>query len=197
MKAAKAGRFRKPDTRARSRFVMSAEERAAFIAAVNAGQIPSPPEYWFASSDYDAALKVWNDLAPGLVRKNALDVNHRYTFATFCTNAADWAAADREIKAKGEVYVARNTVNMDKLQKQSPWVNIRQRAFENMLKVGALFGLDPSNLFKLLRDEALVAGQGSLFGWSEVMSSSATSEADATDPTGILSRNASPPPRPN
>jgi P27 family predicted phage terminase small subunit len=195
VKTKKAGRFRKPDARQRRKKpAMSVEQRAEMIAALTDGQILNPPSFMLEGRDFDLALQVWKELAPDLDRLNALARPDRYTFAMYCVHMGDWIDAVRELNANGPTYIARNTVNGDELQKLSPWVKVRELAEKNILKIGERFGLDPSNRFKMIRDEALIAGQRNLF---ERVGAPPAPDNEMGSPTGFLARTATPPPRPN
>lgn len=192
----RAGKFRKPDARKRKPSIMSAEERAGLIAQLTDGQIVNPPGFMLEGRDFDMALTVWRELAPDLDRINALARPDRYSFAMYCVHMADWIEAVLEINKSGPTYIARNTVNGDELHKLSPWVKVREIAARHVLDIGARFGLDPANRFKLIRDEALIAAQGNLFENRTVPSAIVEEDATTGDPTGFLKRSASPP-RPN
>jgi len=204
-KEAKAGHFRKPDTRDRSKkakagkggqIKLTNEARAELLACLPAGEIPG-----FMSKDgmFDEALQIWKDLSPGLKRLNALSHADRYAFAMYCVHVANWIEAEREIRSKGATYTARNSVNGDELQKLSPWVRVREISERHILEIGSRFGLDPYNRFKLLKEEALVP-QGWLPGMGKDDQPAPQPEQEDTGAaTGALARAASPPPgsRPN
>lgn len=207
-KKAKAGHFRTPDTRDRRKSAkskrpgqlkLSNEARAELLASLPAGEIP---DFMAKAKDgaFDEALHVWKDLSPGLKRLNALSHPDRYAFAMYCVHVANWIEAEREIRKNGATYIARNSVNGDELQKLSPWVRVREISERHILEIGARFGLDPYNRFKLLKEEALVP-QGFLPGLGDDNKppAAATEQEESGAATGALSRASTPPPgqRPN
>jgi P27 family predicted phage terminase small subunit len=197
-KEAKAGYFRKPDSRDRrkkvlgpKRLTLSNDERASLLASLPAGEIP---EFMAKDGMFDEALQIWKDLSPGLKRLNALSHPDRYAFAMYCVHVANWIEAEREIRKAGATYTARNSVNGDELQKLSPWVRVREISERHILEIGSRFGLDPYNRFKLLKEEALVP-QGFLPGLGQDQQpASQPAQEESGAATGALARAATPPP---
>jgi P27 family predicted phage terminase small subunit len=200
VKKAKAGHFRKPESRARRPKklpTLSVEERAQMLAGLPDGEVP---EFFTEGGDFRQEVKIWKDLSADLHRINALQRLDRYGFAMYCVHMADWIKATLEIKIHGPTYKARNTINGDVLHKLSPWVKVRETAEKHILALAGSFGLDPMSRFKMLGVQAGLAGQGFLpFDREPAKAETAASEGEGEDiaPTGILARSASPPPRPH
>jgi P27 family predicted phage terminase small subunit len=167
------------------------------LAGLPDGEVP---EFFTEGGDFRQEVKIWKDLSADLHRINALQRLDRYGFAMYCVHMADWIKATLEIKAQGPTYKARNTINGDVLHKLSPWVKVRETAEKHILALAASFGLDPMSRFKMLGVQAGLAGQGFLpFDREPAKPEAAAGEGEGDDnsPTGILSRSASPPPRPH
>jgi P27 family predicted phage terminase small subunit len=201
VKKAKAGHFRKPEKRDRSKATkLSADERAQMLAGLQEGEVPA---FLLNGADFRLEIQIWKDLAPDLKRINALAKLDRFGFAMYCVHMADWVTATLHIKKNGATYKSRNTINKDVLHKLSPMVRVREIAERHILELGARFGLDPTNRFKLVAAQAGLAGQGMLpFGDSgagKPPSPATAPEAERPEvPTAFLSRNSSEPPqRPN
>jgi P27 family predicted phage terminase small subunit len=191
IKAAKASSFRAADKpkRKKVRF-RSAEERAALLASLGAGDTLAPPEFMAESVEFDGALSVWRELAPDLQRIAALTNLDRYTLAIYCVHMADWIEATRDIKQNGTAHTVK-TVSGDRMERLRPAVKIRELAERHIMEIGERFGLNPSARYKMLRDEAIVAGQGNLFG-PRAPDDPAAPPVDK--PTGMMARAASPAP---
>jgi P27 family predicted phage terminase small subunit len=190
-KAAKQSSFRAPDKRKRRKVAMrSAEERAALLASVAGADALAPPEFMAESAEFDGALDVWRQMAPDLQRIAALTNLDRYTLAIYCVHMADWIVATRDIKANGQWHTVK-TVSGDKMERLRPAVKIRELAERHIMEIGERFGLNPSARYKMLRDEAIVAGQGNLFAPRDGADAPA---ASVEKPTSMLARNSSPPP---
>lgn len=166
---------------------MSAEERAQLLASLPAGELPG----FMIDEAFKLELEIWKELSTDLRRINALARLDRYAFAMYCVHMADWISATLDIKKNGATYKARNTINKDVLHKLSPMVRVREIAEKHILEIGARFGLDPMNRFKLIAAEALGGGQGNL----PFCEPAPEAGKDVSAPTAFLVNNASPVPR--
>jgi P27 family predicted phage terminase small subunit len=196
VKAAKAGHFRKPERRTRVKpGTLSAAERAQMLSGLPDGEVPA---FLTAGGDFRLELQIWKDLSVDLKRINALARLDRFGFAMYCVHMADWITATLHIKKNGATYEARNTLNHDVLQKLSPMVKVREIAERHILELGARFGLDPTNRFKLVAAQAGLAGQGMLpFGDAQEKPTATGSVVndEKENPTGFLGRKSTAPPR--
>lgn len=168
---------------------MSAEDRAALLASLPDGELPG----FMVDDAFKLELEIWKELSSDLRKINALARLDRYAFAMYCVHMADWITATLDIKKRGATYKARNTINKDVLHKMNPMVRVREIAERHILEIGARFGLDPMNRFKLIAAEALGGGQGNLPFGDPVP----PADQDKAQATGFLANNASPVPRPN
>lgn len=68
----------------------------------------------------------------------------RAVLAAYCTAYKDYVKADNKLKRQGEViiYESGNVA-------QNPWVGIKNRAIEKMVKIAAEFGMTPSSRARL------------------------------------------------
>lgn len=170
---------------------MSADERAQLLASLPDGEVPS---FLTDGGDFRMELQIWKDLSPDLRRINALARLDRFGFAMYCVHLADWIRATLDIKKNGPTYMARNTITKDMQHKLSPMVKVREIAEKHILELGARFGLDPTNRFRLVAAQAGLAGLG-LLPLGDGQAKSPAAAADTAEPdavTGILARNASP-----
>lgn len=176
---------------------MTADERAQLLAGLGEGEVPA--FLLTEETDFRLELEIWKELSTDLRRINALARLDRFGFAMYCVHMADWIRATLHIKEHGATYKARNTVNKDVLQKLSPMVRVREIAERHILELGARFGLDPANRFKLVGIQAGLAGQGFLpFGGEpgqKKPDSEEESEAAPQAATGFLANNAATPPQ--
>lgn len=113
--------------------------------------VPDAPEFL-----EDEARKVWNALAPELVRKDRLDALYAYQFASYCTCVANFIAASACLALEG-LYYETKTRNGVQQKKRAAW-GIQQEAMAGMRRDSALFGLSPVDALRLSGE-----GQGDLF----------------------------------
>ncbi|WP_226557372.1 P27 family phage terminase small subunit [Salipiger thiooxidans] len=119
------------------------------------GDAPKPvPEPHDLMSD--GAKKVWQELAPELVRMDRLKPHYEHMFVAYCESASDVIELTSNIVLEGRTYTVK-TRNGVQQKKTANW-QARQDALANMRQLGALFGLSPV-------DDARLAtgGQGDLF----------------------------------
>lgn len=117
--------------------------------------VPAAPEFLD-----DEARKVWDELAPELVRKERLEPLYAYQFASYCACVANFLAATACLALEG-LYYETKTRNGVQQKKRAAW-GIQQEAMAGMRRDSALFGLSPVDASRLTAE-----GQGDLF--DEVM----------------------------
>jgi P27 family predicted phage terminase small subunit len=103
-----------------------------------------------------AAIAVWRELAPRLASTHRLQPQHRPLFATFCVYFAEWVGASDDVMRNGPIQSV-NTIAGGKMERTRPIVQIRDRAFEMVLKLSDRFGLTPSDEYAIFKDQALAA----------------------------------------
>lgn len=117
--------------------------------------VPEAPEFLD-----DEARRVWDELAPELVRKDRLEPLYSYQFASYCTCVSNFISATACLALEGLYYETR-TRNGVQQKKRAAW-GIQQEALAGMRRDSALFGLSPVDAARLSGE-----GQGDLF--DEVM----------------------------
>lgn len=117
--------------------------------------VPEAPEYLDVE-----ARKVWDDLAPELIKKERLEPLYSYQFASYCSCVANFIAATACLALEGLYYEVK-TRNGVQQKKRAAW-GIQQEAMSGMRRDSALFGLSPVDTARLSTE-----GQGDLF--DEVM----------------------------
>jgi len=104
----------------------------------------------------DEARKIWNELAPELVKKDLLEPLYSYQFAGYCVCVANFIAATACLALEGLYYEVK-TRNGVQQKKRAAW-GIQQEAMAGMRRDSALFGLSPVDAVRLG-----TGGQGDLF----------------------------------
>ena len=97
--------------------------------------IPEPPEFLS-----DTAREEWDRLVPELEKLGLISHLSRATIASYCQAYSRWKEAEERLLEedyvlmgeKGGVY-------------QNPWLAIANKAMEQLLKIGAEFGMTPSS----------------------------------------------------
>jgi P27 family predicted phage terminase small subunit len=121
------------------------------MAGVTPREVPDAPE--FMSSE---GRKVWDELAPELVRLGRLEPHFTHAFAAYCESVSNFIAATHCVAVDGMFYVVK-TRNGQQQKKTAAW-GIQQSEMSNMSRLGANFGMSPVD------DRRLGAGgQGDLF----------------------------------
>lgn len=133
-----------------------ADRVAALLAAAPApsGDAFEPPV--LQDPMFAGALAVWRELAPRLRETHRLPKETRFVFVQLCVYAAEWWSAELDIAEKGHTQSVK-TVAGGRMERLRPIVQIRERAFDNVLKLAERFGLTPHDMYALFKDQALVA----------------------------------------
>lgn len=101
----------------------------------------------------EEALTVWDEYAPRLERRKVLTAWDVEAFAGWCDAASRRRTAAEHLDAEGEVIVSevfdRNGKPTGTRSTQSPWMLVWKSANEVMQRVGARFGLTPSERSQL------------------------------------------------
>lgn len=191
-----------PGRRKGKRKTTAAARAAALAAAPTSGASRLSPPAYMEGARFKTDLKVWNELVPELRELNLLHRLDRYTFAMLCTHIADWIDATEDIKKLGSYYEATG-VNEQKLLRLNPAVKVRQIAEKHILEIGAKFGMNPFDRYKLLRDQA-AAGFGGLWEHAKAKEDEAAQAEragedgeEAADPVGMFTRLGGQRPLPN
>lgn len=81
----------------------------------------------------------WRRLADDLVGLKLLTVNDLAAFAAYCSAWGDLVAAERALRRGGLVVRGK-----EKQLVRSPWILVKARAIDQIIKLGDRFGLSPS-----------------------------------------------------
>lgn len=147
------------------------------------------------------AFAIWMELEPDLKRLHLLQPLDRHTFAMYCVHMADWIIATRDIQKRGHWKNVKN-VNGEPMPRLNPMVKVREIAERHILDIGARFGLDPSNRYRLLRDQAAAPKAADLFNQQPISDQPSAPVSDPhqlPSPLGLMDELATSPPggRPN
>lgn len=102
-------------------------------------EIPSCPDHLTG-----IARQEWTRISVQLQTLGVIAQIDRGVLAAYCTAYADYVKAVNALKKENEVifYESGNSV-------QNPWVGIKNRAIEKMVKIAAEFGMTPSSRSRL------------------------------------------------
>lgn len=203
-------RGRKPDTPdqqaakgAPGNRLSQAERRAVQAEtpkAVSVGK--THPPKWLKRSA--SATKIWNELAPLLLRLNLLTDLDAQPFARYCRYVAEWIIADQSVRKEGTWFNTKGT-NGEETKKRHPAWQAMQDIEKMLREMEATFGMRPDARYKIMRDQAAAHGFGHLplFGGqsgrpTEETRSSAPEPEAQQDIVGALGAfNSAPPDRLN
>ncbi|WP_131194060.1 P27 family phage terminase small subunit [Lichenihabitans psoromatis] len=163
-------------------------ERAAEIAALLAsapGETADPlsPPALLHHPMCAAALAVWREYVPRLVRYNLLVPLDRHTFAMFCVYTAEFAEAHQDVVKRGYSSPVK-TVSGDKMDRVNPSVDRRDNAQKIILDMAKRFGLTPLDRFSLIGHQA--AARGGLFDQQAKPTTAPTADQTEVEPDGLL-----------
>ncbi len=168
--------------------------RRAAQKTVSFGDVRAPA--WLRKSP--AAARMWRTLSPLLQTINALTPLDAFPLARYCRYVADWVVADEAVRKEGVWYDTLDS-NGAATKKRHPAFHARHELDKVLRELEGAFGMRPDERYKMLRDQALVAGLGPLFdGVVAKPDPSAPRSADGddglADPIGILGQMDSVPP---
>ncbi len=113
--------------------------------------VPDPPDLLS-----DGGKKVWERLAPEMIRQNRLEPHYEDLFAALCEAANDVIELSSNIAMEGRTYSVKTRNGMQQ-KKTASW-QARLDALASLKQLGSLFGLSPVDDKRLSS-----ADQGSLF----------------------------------
>lgn len=162
--------------------------------AVSFGEVKPPA--WLRKSP--AAARMWKVLSPLLQTINALTPLDAFPLARYCRYVADWVVADEAVRKEGVWYDTQDT-NGHATKKRHPAFHARHELDKVLRELEGAFGMRPDERYKMLRDQALVAGLGPLFdGVVTRPEAPGAADVDAddglADPIGLLGQMDSAPP---
>lgn len=97
------------------------------------------PPTWLS----DKAIVMWETVMPELLRNKVLTVADIHNVEVFCMAYNRWRQAEDDIKVNGVTITNENTTI------KNPAVTVVNEATTQMMKFGALLGLDPSSRQRL------------------------------------------------
>jgi P27 family predicted phage terminase small subunit len=93
------------------------------------------PPAWLS----EVAQEEWRRLAPELIRLGLLTVADFGLFATYCSAWADFVTAEQALRGGGLVGQGK-----EKQPVRSPWLMVKYRAMDALVRIGDRFGFSPS-----------------------------------------------------
>ncbi len=90
------------------------------------------------------ARSEWLRIVKILYRLRVISELDRAALAAYCTAYADYVKASKELKKQGEVIRSGEGNSY-----QNPWMAIKKRSMDQMVKFGSEFGLTPSSRVRL------------------------------------------------
>lgn len=170
--------------------------RVAKLLEDNApSDVTKPPALLDQGPLYKAAVAMWQDMAPRLARTHRLSDQHKPIFAMFCVYFAEWVRLNDQLAREGDTQTV-ETVAGGPMIRRHPAVQMRERAFDNVLKLSQHFGLTPHDEYDLFKDQALAAASSpGLFGGLQPAKDKAEpTEAEGPHVGMLGQRNSEPPP---
>lgn len=176
----------------------SAQRVAELLSSAPTGDLLTPPI--LSDPMFAPALAVWRELAPGLAKTHRLPAESRMIFVQLCVYMAEWLEAQVDVAENGFTQKVK-TVAGGVMERKRPVLDRRERAFDNVQRLSAQFGLTPHDMYALFKDQAGVASTNpGLFGRDDKTANPVREDAAPTKSVvGAASRLRStpPPPRPN
>ena len=108
---------------------------------------PAPPDH-LLTPGCEAALAIWERLAPDMWAKGVLTWWDRDAFAVWCTAVATHAEATKDVATRGVVVKTHNG------QVKNPALQVQRDSATTILQFGGRFGLTPSDRQALVMDDA-------------------------------------------
>ena len=177
----------------------TAQRIAGLLSSAPTSDLLTPPI--LSDPMFAPALAVWRELAPGLAKTHRLPAESRMIFVQLCVYMAEWLEAQVDVAENGFTQTVQ-TVAGGFMERKRPVLDRRERAFDNVQRLSAQFGLTPHDMYALFKDQAGVAVTNpGLFGRDEKAANPVREDAAPTKSiVGAASRLRSPPPptsRPN
>jgi len=91
----------------------------------------------------EQAVRIWRSLGPKLHELGLLAGIDASMFAIYCQTCADWLQITRHLNRLGPLKWY--SVTKSGYRRMIPELQVRDRAFQVLLKLGTRFGLDPSS----------------------------------------------------
>ena len=136
MSSPRGGRPRKPDALKELQGTARADRKRSSIANVEG--MPKRP-----TGLSEQAVRIWQSLGPKLHELGLLAEIDASMFAIYCQTCADWLQITRHLNRLGPLKWY--SVTKSGYRRMIPELQVRDRAFQVLLKLGTRFGLDPSS----------------------------------------------------
>lgn len=118
--------------------------------------------YVLKGREFTDARKVWERIAPELIRSNIMTPTDFEAFGRYCVHVADWAELSKTIKREGRTQTVKTTSG-DEMVRMHPAVKARELAEKRMIDLEDRFGLNPRYRMAIMRDMNALPGFGGLF----------------------------------
>lgn len=176
----------------------NAQRIAELLSSAPTGDLLTPPI--LSDPMFAPALAVWRELAPGLAKTHRLPAESRMIFVQLCVYMAEWLEAQVDVAENGFTQKVK-TVAGGVMERKRPVLDRRERAFDNVQRLSAQFGLTPHDMYALFKDQAGVATTNpGLFGRDDKPANPVRDDAAPTKSVvgaAARLRSTPPPPRPN
>ena len=136
MSSPRGGRPRKPDAPKKLQGTARADRKRSSTANVKG--MPKRP-----TGLSEQAVRIWKSLGPKLHELGLLAEIDTSMFAIYCQTYADWLRITRYLNRLGQLKWY--SVTKSGYRRMIPELQVRDRAFQVLLKLGTRFGLDPSS----------------------------------------------------
>jgi len=160
--------------------------------APSASSDPLAPPLLFGLEEFAGAIRIWNEYAPTLSRRNIVHQLDRHTLAIFCYYLDRFWSAVAQLAQDGETQRVK-TVAGGFMLRSHPAMRSRDDAAKVVFDLSSRFGFTPLDRHKLIRE---IAGAGvpvgGLFGDDD--QAAKKTEQPSSEPSGIAgfaARNAS------
>lgn len=126
--------------------------RVAALLAPQAAAADLPP--MLQDPKYAPAAQVWRRLAPELKRTSRLPVESEFHLVQLCIYAQEWVSQTEDLHDKGFAQRVK-TVAGGSFERRRPAIFDRQQAFQNCLELSGRFGLTPTDMYALFKDQRM------------------------------------------
>jgi len=128
---------------------------AALTDVAASGSVAAPE--WLKG----AALEIWNQRAPGLVRMRLLSATDTDAFARYCVNFARWLKMQARLDSAGEFYEIETAAGL--VRRPDPSFMVADRLERSLSATEDRFGLNPAERQRIMAARANAAALGDLF----------------------------------